>query len=313
MSLFGNLLNQAAGDPEADLAAAMRAGKWQRALAGGKLPDFVERRLSDARAGHVPWMSTMTPAELLLSRGLGIRPITMVSGTCWYHFEVSWTNGHPEGWHIALDRMKQEALAAGANAIVDVKLRTIDREADESMDFTVIGTAVKLDGLPPSSDPVIATVSAIEFVRLLKEGIVPTGVAIGADYAVLDPFLVGNPLPSYNWETQALGTLGDFWRRIRLRAAQALRQDAKRLGDGVLAHTDFGQLLRKGDHKEGEGLFLGRYIIIGTAVQCKAKDNVIGKIKMALDMRDGLSPLNDVAEAGHNVYPVDDDRDLGRI
>ena len=316
MSLFGNLLNQAAGDPEADLAAAMRAGKWQRALAGGKLPDFVERRLSDARAGHVPWMSTMTPAELLLSRGLGIRPITMVSGTCWYHFEVSWTNGHPEGWHIALDRMKQEALAAGANAIVDVKLRTIDREADESMDFTVIGTAVKLDGLPPSSDPVIATVSAIEFVRLLKEGIVPTGVAIGADYNLLDPWLAGNPLPNYKWETQPLGTLGDFWRRVRIRAKQALHEDTKRLGDGVLAHTEFSQLLKAGkegsdeDRKVG---FVGRCILIGTAVQTKVKDNVIGKFKLALDMRDGLSPLNAESDPGHNVYPVDNDREGGGI
>jgi hypothetical protein len=301
-------------DPVGDAAA--RAGKWQRALAGGKLPDFVQRRLEKAGAGKMPWMSTMTPAELLLSRGLGIRPVAMVSGTCWFCYGVSWTAGHVEGWHLALDRMKREALAAGANAIVDVKLRTISLEAEESMDFTVIGTAVKLDGLPPSSDPVVATVSAIEFVRLLKEGIVPTGVAIGADYNLLDPFLVGNPLPNYRWETQPLGTLGDFWRRIRLRAAQALREDTKRLGDGVLAHTEFSQLLKAGkegsdeDRKAG---FVGRCILIGTAVQCKTKDNVIGKFKMVLDMRDGLSPLNDAAEAGHNVYPVDDDREQGGI
>jgi hypothetical protein len=294
-------------------SAAIRASQWQIALAGGKLPDFVRQRLKQAGAGRTPWMSTMTPAELLLSKGLGIRPITMVSGTCWYNYEVSWTTGHSEGWHIALGRMKQEALAAGANAIVDVRLRTIDCEAEDSMDFTVLGTAVKLDGLPPSTDPVIATVSAIEFVRLLKEGIVPTGVAIGADYATLDPFLVGNPMPNYKWETQPLGTLGDFWRRIRLRAAQTLRQDAKSLGDGVLAHTEFSQLLRKGDRKEGAGLYLGRCILIGTAVQCKTMDNVIGTFKMVLDMRDELSPLNGEAATSHNVYPVDDDREHGGI
>jgi hypothetical protein len=311
VSLPDDILGTAASDPAA--AAAARAGKWQRALAGGKLPDFVRRRLELAGTGKLPWMSTMTPAELLLSRGLGIRPVAMVSGTCWYYYGVSWTNGHAEGWHLALERMKQEAMAAGANAIVDVKLRTIDRKAEDSMDFTVIGTAVKLDSLPPSADPVIATVSAIEFVRLLKEGIVPTGVAIGADYSVLDPFLVGSPTPNYRWETQPLGTLGDFWRRIRLRAAQALRQDAKRLGDGVLAHTEFSQLLRTGDRKEGAGQFLGRCILIGTAVQCKTMDNVIGKFRIVLDMRDGLSPLNEEIAAGHTVYPVDDDRERGGI
>jgi hypothetical protein len=301
-------------DPAGDAAA--RAGKWQRALTGGKLPDFVRSRLEKAGAGKTPWMSTMTPAELLLARGLGIRPVTMVSGTCWFCYRVSWTTGHVEGWHLALDRMKREALAAGANAIVDVKLRTISLEAEESMDFTVIGTAVKLDGLPPSSDPVVATVSAIEFVRLLKEGIVPTGVAIGADYNLLDPFLAGNPLPTYRWETQPLGTLGDFWRRIRVRAAQALREDTKRMGDGVLAHTEFSQLLKAGKEGSGEDRkagFVGRCILIGTAVQCKTMDNVIGKFKMVLDMRDDLSPLNDAVEAGHNVYPVDDDRDRGGI
>jgi hypothetical protein len=299
--------------PAADVAAALRQAKWQRALDGGTLPDFVQQRLDDSRTGKLPWMSTMTPAELLLSQGLGIRPITMVSGTCWYHCGLSWTTGHPEGWHIALGRMKQEALAAGANAVVDVKLRTIDKRTQDSMDFTVIGTAVKLDGLPPSTDPVMATVSAIEFARLLKEGIVPTGVAIGADYNVLDPFLVGNPLAAMEGQSQPLGTLGDFWRRIQLRAAQGLREDAKRLGDGVLAHTDFGELLRVEGRQQGAGKFIGRYIIIGTAVQCKTMDNVIGKFRIVLDMRDGLSPLNYAAEAGHNVYPVDDDHDRGGI
>jgi hypothetical protein len=313
LSPIGDIPNQATPGLDADQAAALRADKWQRALAGGKLPDFVRQRLAKASTGTMPWMSMMTPAELLLSRGLGIRPVAMVSGTCWYYYGVSWTNGHAEGWHLALDRMKQEAVAAGANAIVDVRLRTIDREAEDSMDFTVLGTAVKLDGLPPSTDPVIATVSAIEFVRLLKEGIVPTGVAIGADYATLDPFLVGNPMPNYGWETQPLGTLGDFWRRIRLRAAQTLRQDAKRLGDGVLAHTEFSQLLKKGDRKEGEGLFLGRCILIGTVVQCKTMDNVIGKFRMVLDMQDGLSPLDEALAAGHDVYPVDDDQERGGI
>lgn len=301
-------------DPEGDAAA--RAWEWQLALTGGRLPKSVRQRLEMAGAGTQPWTSTMTPAELLLSRGLGIRPVAMVSGTCWFNYGVSWTTGHVEGWHLALDRMKREALAAGANAVVDVKLRTVELEAEESMDFTVIGTAVKLDGLPPSSDPVIATVSAIEFVRLLKEGIVPTGVAIGADYNLLDPWLAGNPLPNYKWETQPLGTLGDFWRRVRIRAKQALHEDTKRLGDGVLAHTEFSQLLKAGkegsdeDRKVG---FVGRCILIGTAVQTKVKDNVIGKFKLALDMRDGLSPLNAESDPGHNVYPVDNDREGGGI
>lgn len=291
-----------------DNAAAQREAKWQRALPNDQLPDFVRDRLKAAGAGKVPWMSTMTPAELLLSQGLGVRPIAMVSGTCWYHYGWSWTNGHPEGWHIALERLRQEALAAGANAVVDVKMRTIEMHAEDSMDFTVVGTAVKIDGLPPSTDPVIATVSAVEFVRLLKEGIVPVGVAIGANYDWLDPFLVGNPVANFRWDTQPLGTLGDFWRRVRQRAAANLRTDVKRLGDGVLAHTYFGQLLRVKEDKQPVQ-YLGRFIILGTAVQCKARDNVIGHIQTVIDMRDDLSPLKDPESHSHSAYPVDNDKE----
>jgi hypothetical protein len=43
----------------------------------------------------------MTPAELALARHKGIRPLAMVSGTCWYHYGWSWTEGHV---HASPDR-----------------------------------------------------------------------------------------------------------------------------------------------------------------------------------------------------------------
>ena len=92
---------------------------------------------------------------------------------CLADYGWSRTEGHAEGWHLALDRLRQEAAAAGANAVVDVKLRTVTLPVTgDSMDYTVVGTAVKLDGLPPRPDPVIATVPAIAFVRLLEAGVV---------------------------------------------------------------------------------------------------------------------------------------------
>jgi uncharacterized protein YbjQ (UPF0145 family) len=311
MSLFSN--NSQPGDNAAAEAAA-RAAKWDAALASDRMPDFVTQRLNDAAEGRCPWISTMSPAELLLSAGLGIHPVATVSATCWYHYGFSWTKGHEEGWRIALERLKQEAYAAGANAVVDVKLRTsyAGRErtrAGTDMDFTVIGTAVRLDGLPASTDPVISTVPAVEFVRLLKEGIVPTGVAIGAHFEVLRPW-GGDPLAGMRFQTLPVGELGTFFRRVRQYAVRNLRQDAKRLGDGVLAHTTFGELLKveKARAEETTG-YLARFIVIGTTVQCKTRDNVIGKFRMVLDMRDGLSPLSNAVEHGHNAYPVDNHND----
>jgi len=36
--------------------------------------------------------------------------------------------------------------------------------------------------LPPSNEPIVATVAALEFVKLLEADVVPTGIAIGAHY-----------------------------------------------------------------------------------------------------------------------------------
>ena len=91
-----------------------RLEAWEVALGNHGLPSFVTERLSGASRGSGAWVATMTPAELLLGRSHGVRPITTVSGTCWFHYGQSWTEGHAQGWHEALDRIQREAIAAGA-------------------------------------------------------------------------------------------------------------------------------------------------------------------------------------------------------
>lgn len=180
MSLFSRMLGGATGDPVQRAkddakrdAARSRLGEWETALASHKLPGFVTERLKDAAEGRQPWIATMTPAELLLARSHGVRPIATVSGTCWYHYGRSWTEGHSEGWRHALDRIGREAVAAGANAVVDVRMRTLKHNLASSMDFTLIGTAIRVGKLPPSPKPVIATVPALEFMRLIEMGSCP--------------------------------------------------------------------------------------------------------------------------------------------
>lgn len=162
--------------------AEARAAKWEAALLQNRVPDFVLQRLDKAKHGTAPWLSTMTPAELLLLKTHRIRPLAAVSGTCWYHYGYSWTEGHAEGWATALARIRAEAVACGANAVVDVRMRTIAKGSRSSMDFTLLGTAVRFDNLPASPEPIVATVPALEFIRLLETGIVPTGLAVGARY-----------------------------------------------------------------------------------------------------------------------------------
>ncbi len=280
--------------------AASRAADWERALSRGALPPFVEDRLAGAAQGRVPWLSTMTPAELRLARSHGIRPVATVSGTCWYHYGFSWTKGHAEGWRAALDRLAAEAVAAGANAVVDVKLRTIHLNAGASMDYTVLGTAVAIDGLPPSPRPVIATVPATAFVRLLEAGIVTTGVAVGAHYEWLTG--TARTLPGRFTGNVPCSDLTAFWENVRLQALRDLRAETRQQGNGVLAHTHFSQLLRREGGEDQPPQFLGRHIVVGTVVQCPQNGRVPHGVTPVIDMRDALSPLNDAAAHGHVAY-----------
>lgn len=278
--------------------SAQRAQEWESALQHHRLPSFVKHRLSEAAHGKLPWIASMTPVELAQTHRYRIQPIAMVSGTCWYHYGYSWTNGHTAGWHAALRRMQEEAVAAGANAIVDVRMRKIDLALDSSMDFTVIGTAIRIEGMPPNPEPVVATVSALEFMRLLEAGIVPTGIAIGAHYEWLSSW---QPLDAKGgWVNQPLTTLGNFWERVRQQALRQLRQDTHRLGNGVLAHTHFGQLLKVAEQNDVR--YLGRHIVIGTVIDGERYRGVPHDIRHVVDMRDGQSPLCKPQPSSHNVY-----------
>ncbi len=273
----------------AQAAAQQRTGEWEQALAHDRLPAFVERRLHEARDGLSPWTSTMTAPELLLAVTRGVRPIATVSGTCWFQFERSWTEGHAAGWRSALKRIKEEALACGANAVVDVKMRTVQSDFATSMDFTLIGTAVKIDGLTPSPDPIIATTPLLSFMRLLQAGVVPVGIAVGAKYDwLIDPTksFSGN----WTWNNQELSTLSRFWEGLRRASHRELRSDAARQGNGVLAHTQLSQLIKQEIDKAPDR-YLGRHIVIGTAVQAGEASLIPMNIETVVDMNDETSPL----------------------
>lgn len=320
--------------PHFDAEARQQA--WTIALEHNGLPPFVTERLAGAAAGRGAWVATMTPAELLLMRSHGMRPVATVSGTCWYSYGRSWTEGHAQGWHEALERIALEAAAAGANAVVDVRMRTLSHRLGASMDFTLVGTAVTVDGLKPSPHPVIATVPALEFVRLLEADIVPVGIAVGARYEWLGNNWGGDRSwsgGSWGWTdagalnrtqramqffsgNQPLTDLMDFWNAIRRAAHADLRQAAAQQGNGVLAHTQFGQLIRQ-ERDKMPPAYLGRHIVVGTVVDTKRGAPVPHEVETVVDMRDAqsslASPLNGARAQRHSVYDGDPMDEEGAI
>jgi uncharacterized protein YbjQ (UPF0145 family) len=265
------------------------------ALQSGHVPTGARERLEAARSGTTPWVATLTAAELLIARSHGFRPIATVSATCWMHYGWSWTNGHSQGWETALERLREEAKTAGANAVLDVKMRTIPLSIENSMDFTLIGTAVKVDGLPPSKDPIVATVPALEFVRLLEADVVPTGIAIGAYYEWLTDWQ-GNAAGRWMGNVECI-QLSRLWELVRQRAHQQLRESAREQGAGVLAHTNFSQIFQVEKENQPKQ-YLGRHIVIATTVDAKRGSVFPHEIHMVVDMHSGKTPL--VGSARHH-------------
>jgi hypothetical protein len=292
--------------PEAaaqEAATAHRQADIMMNLRAGRVPTSTLERLQGASRGTVPWTATMSPAELLITRSHGIRPIASVSATCWLHYGWSWTLGHAEGWNKALARLREEARIAGANAVLDVKMRTIPMDIEASMDFTLVGTAVKIDGLPPSAEPVIATVPALEFVKLLEADVVATGIAIGAHYEWMSDWRgATNQRWMGNTESTALSNL---WEDVRRRAHADLRQSARGQGNGVLAHLNFSEMFEQEGGENQPKQYLARHIVIATTVDARRGTPIPHEIKMVVDMHQGATPLTGTTRH-HQSYATND-------
>ena len=305
MSFFDLFKGPSAETLAAREAAAARQADILGSLQMGVVPTGIRRRLEDAGSGKLPWLATLTPAELLTIRSHGIKPIASVSATCWLHYGWSWTEGHQQGWHAALDRLRQEAVAAGANAVLDVKMRTVRLKLRDSMDFTLIGTAVKVADMPPSREPIVATVPTLEFVKLLEADVVPTGIAVGAAYEWLTDWQNN---ASRRWMGNIEATkLSTLWNHVRRRSYSELSRNAQAQGNGVLAHIDFSQMFEvEGDERQPKR-YLGRHIVVATTVDARPGAQFPHEITMAVDMHAGATPL--VGTTRHHQSYVSNDEE----
>lgn len=302
MSLF-DLFKPADPDAEArQEASRQRLAGIEASLRTGAVPAGVRARLEGARAGRLPWTATLTPAELMAVRSHGLRPVASVSATCWMHYGYSWTQGHAQGWESALKRLRAEAKAASANVVLDVKMRTLRLGVENSMDFTLVGTAAYVEDLPPSPEPIVATVPALEFVKLLEADVVPTGIAIGAQYEWLtDQY--GTARQDWMGNTEST-VLSGFWDKVRRSAHAELRRSAATQGNGVLAHVNFGQMFEVEREKKPRQ-YLARHIIVATTVDARRGAAFPHEVQAVVDMRAGATPLKGGAKH-HQSYGLQD-------
>ncbi|HEY8072628.1 MAG TPA: heavy metal-binding domain-containing protein [Labilithrix sp.] len=156
------------------------------------IPQRAQERIKRLVSSPNPFFtSTLSTNETVIARATGLRAISQVMGSSIFHVgfinATSWGGGelttltaaYDQARSLALSRMEQEARLLGAHLVIDVQL--VQRGYDwgeDLLEFSAIGTAVRIDGQPPAP-PILTLLKADELYKLHKAGYWPAGIALG--------------------------------------------------------------------------------------------------------------------------------------
>jgi uncharacterized protein YbjQ (UPF0145 family) len=194
------------GGDEEDKAADERREQDIARIEAGGIPFAAEQRLREL-AGGGAFTSGLSVADFALTRLETIRPVCQVMGTSVY--KVGWQN-YPwsSGWDSdarllelqqlthawndargrALERLAQEAAAAGCHAVVDVTFDNRRHEfLSDEIDVVVNGTAVHLPEGAGAERPVLTDLSLPDYVLLRRGGYAPVGVVASTSVFYIVP------------------------------------------------------------------------------------------------------------------------------
>jgi uncharacterized protein YbjQ (UPF0145 family) len=186
-------------DRGSQAAAAAQQAESLAALERGELPLRAQQRLAEL-SGDELFTSDLSVNEFVLAHSIGLRPLAQVMGSSIYH--VGWQQNPrswggwqaggisqelttlSEAWNTArlraFGRLEQEAKLLGAHAVVGVQLTTGRHDwAAGSIEYIAIGTAVRIEGEPPTEAPTLTDLSAQDYWQLRQAGYQPLGV-VGA-------------------------------------------------------------------------------------------------------------------------------------
>ncbi len=168
----------------------------------------------------------------------------------------------------AIGRMSAECAALGGHGIVGVRL-SIGRFPAGGLEFHAIGTAVKAPGAIPLARPFTSDVSGQDFAKLIGDGVVPVGLALGISVGARhDDWLTRNQTSRWvSGNTEVTGYT-DLINQTRHDARDQLHRDVRALGaEGVVIQSID---LQVGEHEcpgqEGARDHVAEVTIVGTAI-----------------------------------------------
>jgi len=166
-----------------------------------ELFDIAHRRLDaqkriDTKSKKSFFTSDLSTNEYLLTRQAGCEPIGLVMGTSFYKVgffgyfrgyrsktgEVeALTHAQITSRELAISRMQSEAVMLGAHGIIGVRIQRKTKGWNIGIvEFTAIGTAIRIPKHPPTEKPFTSNLSGQEFWQLRQAGYWPVGLVFGA-------------------------------------------------------------------------------------------------------------------------------------
>ena len=233
----------------------------------GGLPIRASLRLAEEAGPRKKlFTSDLSVNEFLLTREANCQIVSQVMGSSIYHigripdykgsqngsntYEIPLiSRAHREARAAALKRLQLEAEAVQADAVIGVRLseRLITKGAhgkggddgDEVIEFTVVGTAVRVPGVRLAAGPVLTDLSGQDFWALVREGWGPCGIVF--DFCrwhvwhVLSSWLAAGEV--------SLAT--DAIARARSRVERSITTQASEMGAEYVIGSDLKVLVRE--------------------------------------------------------------------
>lgn len=284
----------------------------RQSLEAGGLPLKAQRRLhEEMEAGHPLFTSDLSASELLLARQLGYQPLSQIMGSSIY--QVGWqytrqytwgtqsselstlSQAHQHAASLALTRLEQEAKLVGAHGVIGVRFTRRSYEWGRNLlEYTAIGTAIKLPNTPQTAHPFLSDLSGQEFWTLLQAGYYPAGVVTGyCSYYValgsnLTQQIVGWWTGGNNQEivpfTQGLYNA----RHLAMQRVNEMARKQQALGI-VGMHIENNRQIQEYETDNPQRKYMDLYVhfaVLGTAIITVKKEHTIPTLKATLTFTD---------------------------
>jgi uncharacterized protein YbjQ (UPF0145 family) len=177
-----------------------------------------------------------------------------------------------DGYRTAIDRMAGECSELGGHGIVGASLQVTETPGDNltaaTVEFKVIGTAVRGRGCPPLARPFTSGLSGPDFAKLLIDGWVPAGIVLGISAAGLHDTLVTTSSGPWGTGNAEVPSYTSLMVHVRQDARGRLEQTVRELGaEGVVASAMTLRVRSDACHAHQAGAdHFAEAVITGTAV-----------------------------------------------